>query len=240
MKRIVLVFFLAAGPLLADEVFLKGGGKFSGRIVEQDAERITIDIGDGVIGFSMDRVERIVKGPSPLDEYGARAAKLAAADAEGWRSLAQWAATKGLQVQSRAAYQKVMAALPDDPEAREALGFVKVDGRWLTEEDGYRARGYVRYDGEWLTPAEVQLAQGAAAKEQERDDAAKRASDAAFAADMDRLRAQEAAKREQEERDRMNRNPVYWGGWGYGVTSWPAAGTATAGTSNPPSGGVPR
>jgi len=239
VRKLLFLLFLVPGPLLADVVYLKGGGRFTGRIVEQTAERMVIDIGDGTIGFSMDRVEEIVKGPSPLDEYDARAGKLGPQDVNGWRSLAQWASTKGLSAQSRAAYQKVLAAAPDDKEAREALGFVQVDGRWLTEEESYRARGFVRYEGEWLTPAEVQLAQSNAAREQARDEADKRASDAEFKANMDRLRTQEDAKRAQEEQDRMNRNPVYWGGWGYGVTYWPNTG---AGTSRPAATapGVPR
>ena len=239
MRKLLILLFLVPGPLLADVVYLKGGASFTGRIVEQTEERMVIDIGDGVIGFSMDRVEKIEKGPSPLDEYDARAGKLGPQDVNGWRSLAQWASTKGYSAQARAAYQKVLAAAPDDPEAREALGFLKVDGRWLTEEESYRARGFVRYEGEWMTPAEVQLARADAAKERARDEADKRASDAEFAVNMDRLRAEEKEKREQEERDRMNRNPVYWGGWGYGPTYWPSAG---AGTSPPagPAAGVPR
>jgi len=239
VRKLALLLFLVPGPLLADVVYLKGGGKFTGRIVEQTTERMTIDIGDGVIGFSMERVEEIVKGPSPLDEFDARAGKLGPQDVNGWRSLAQWASMKGLSAQSRAAYKKVLAVAPEDKEAREALGFVQVDGRWLTEEESYRARGFVRYEGEWLTPAEVQLAQADAAREQARDEADKRASDAEFKATMDRLQKQEDDKRAQEERDRMNSNPVYWGGWGYGVTYWPNTG---AGVNRPaaPVPGVPR
>jgi len=219
--HLLLLLSLVPGPLLADVVYLKGGGKFTGRIVEQTAERMVIDVGDGTVGFSMDRVEEIVKGPSPLDEYDTRASKLGPQDVDGWRSLAQWASMKGLSAQARAAYKRVLALAPDDKEAREALGFVQVDGRWLTEEESYRARGFVKYDGEWLTPAEVQLAQSDAAREQARDEADKRASDAEFATNMDRLQKQEDEKRAREEADRMRNNPVYWGGFGYGVTSWP-------------------
>jgi hypothetical protein len=225
VRRLLLLLFLVSGPLLGDVVYLKGGGKFTGRIVEQTAERMVIDIGDGTVGFSMDRVEEIVKGPSPLDEYDTRAAKLGPQDVNGWRSLGLWASTKGLSAQSRAAYKRVLALAPDDKEAREALGFVQVDGRWLTEEESYRARGFVKYDGEWMTPAEVQLAQSDAAREQARAQADKSASDAAFAADMDRMQKKEDEKRARDEADRMRNNPVYnpvyVGGWGYGVTSWP-------------------
>jgi hypothetical protein len=214
VRKLLLVLLLAPDLLLADVVYLKGGGKSTGRIVEQTTERMVIDIGDGVIGFSMERVEEIVKGPSPLDDYDARAGKLGPQDVDGWRRLAKGASMQGLSAQSRAAYKKVLTLAPDDPEAREALGFVKVDGRWLTEEESYRARGFVRYEGEWLTPAEVQLVRANVAREQAREEAEQRRSDAEFKASMDRLQKEEDAKRAQEERDRSYRNPVYWGGLG--------------------------
>ncbi len=221
MRKLLLPLLLLPGLAAADVVYLKGGGRFSGRIVVQSEERIVIDIGDGTIGFSMDRVEEIEKGPSPLEEFEARAGKLGPQDVDGWRSLAQWAVMKGLSRQARLAWEKVLAAAPDDAEARRALGFVRLDGRWVTEEESYRARGFVKYEGEWMTPAEVQLAQSSAASAQAREEASKRASDAEYKATMDRLQKQEAEKRAQEERDRMLSNPVYWSGWGYGVTYWP-------------------
>ena len=224
MRKLVLLLLLAPGTLLADVVYLKGGGKFTGRIVEQTEERMVIDIGDGVIGFSMERVEEIVKGPAPLDEYDTRAGKLGPQDVNGWRSLAQWASARGLSAQSRAAYKKVLAVAPDDKEAREALGFVQVDGRWLTEEESYRARGFVKYDGEWMTPAEVQVAQSTATAEQARRDAERRAMDAEAAAADAQQRAEDAERRAQEAQSQQYNDPVFFGGFGYGVTTWPSAG----------------
>ena len=225
MRKLLLLLLLTPALLVADVVYLKSGASFSGRILEQTAEKVVIDFGDGTIGLQMDQVEKIVKGTSPLDEFDARAKKLGPQDVDGWRSLGLWASTKGLSAQSRAAYKRVLALAPEDKEAREALGFVQVDGRWLTEEDSYRARGFVKYDGEWMTPAEVQLAQSDAAKDQARNEADKRASDAQFKASMDQLQKQEDDKRARDEADRMRNNPVYnpvyTGGWGYGVTSWP-------------------
>jgi len=222
VRRLLLLLFLVPGLLVADVVYLKSGGRFSGRILEQNAEKVVVDFGDGKVSLPMNEVEEIARGSSPLDEFDARASKLEPQDVNGWRSLALWASTKGLAAQSRAAYKRVLALAPDDKEAREALGFVQVDGRWLTEEESYRARGFVKYDGEWLTPAEVQLAQSDVAREQARDDAAKRASDAEFKSNMDRLQKQEDEKRARDEADRMRNNPVYWGGFGYGVTTWPS------------------
>ena len=221
---LLLLLLLMPGLLLADEVFLKGGGKFTGRITEQTKDRIRVDIGDGSVGFSMERVDHIVKGQSALDLYTARASKLRPQDVGGWRKLAQWASSKGLSRQSRLAYERVLAAEPTDAGARQALGFVQLDGRWLTEDESFRARGFVKHEGEWMTPAEVQVAQSTAAVEQARLNAERRAKDAEAAADKAQRQAEDAEKPAQVAPDQLNNNPVYWGDWGYGVTTWPSAG----------------
>ena len=228
MRKLGCFLLLAAMPALAlaDEVFLVGGAKFTGRIEQQTDEMVTINIGDGVIGVPTSRVERIVKGRSPLDEYEERAKHVRADDLEAWRGLGRYAAQQGLSAQSRQAYQNVMGMAPDDAEARRALGYVKYDGQWMTEEDSYRARGFVKYEGEWMTPSEAQLAQASFQADEARRDAELRAAEAEAEASAAQARAEDAEERarEAEERDRWN-NPVYWGGWGYGANVWPTTST---------------
>jgi hypothetical protein len=224
LKRLSYLLFLVPMVVQADEVHLQGGGTFSGRIVEQTDTMITVDIGDGKIGFPMSRVERIVKGRSPLDEYDERASKLQPKDVRGWRSLGRWASQQALTTQSRRAYEQVISIEPDDAEAREALGFVRIEGRWLTEEESYRARGFVKYEGEWMTPAEMQLAHASAEAEKARWEAEKRAVEADVAAREAAAEKREAEERERkEEEERRAQTPVYWGGWGYGVSYWPSS-----------------
>ena len=135
MRKLPLFLFLMPALLFADEVVLKGGAKFTGKITEQTQEKITIDIGDGVVGIPMSRVESMKRGRSSLDEYEERAAKLGPDDVQGWKSLGRWAKMQGLSAQWHEAYGKVMALTPDDADARQALGYVQVQGQWMTEEE---------------------------------------------------------------------------------------------------------
>jgi hypothetical protein len=231
MKRACVAAILAslpivlAAPARADEVFLKGGSSFSGRIVEQTDAMVTMDIGDGVVGIPAARIDRIVKGHSPLDEYDARAKALKPNDIEGWRTLGRWAAQQGLQAQARKAYQNVMGMAPADAEARQALGYVQVNGQWMTEEESYRAKGYVKVGNEWMTQAEAQQVKASEAAQQAQADADRRANQAA----ADRMLAENrAAKAEEKAREEAEVDPwttmgypTYWGGWGYGMTTWP-------------------
>ncbi|HEV8202558.1 MAG TPA: hypothetical protein VGS03_21300 [Candidatus Polarisedimenticolia bacterium] len=228
------VLLLAPTLLRADEVLLKGGAKFSGRIESQTDTMITINIGDGVVGVPMARVDKVVRGHSPLDEYAARAKALTEQDAEGWRALGRWANSQGLQAQAREAARKVLVVLPDDPEARGALGYVKQDGRWMTEEESYKARGYVQVGGEWMTRAEAQQVQASAAAEQAVQDAERRANQAEADKILAEQRADKAEERarEAEEVDpwtamNNNTNAAWYGGWGYGVVGWPSTATVT-------------
>jgi hypothetical protein len=225
LKKLVCLLVLLPSLAFADEVFLKGGAKFTGRIQEETATMVTIDIGDGVIGVAMSRVDHIVKGKSALDEYDARAAKLKPKDAAGWRSLGAWAAEQGLSAQSRQAYQNVLTTLPDDAAARQALGYVQYQGRWVTEEESYRAQGYVRSGGEWVTAAEAQAMDAAAAEEQMRTDMARDENLAEADRILEESRTQKAADQDRADWERNNKwgPPIQYGDWGSG---WPALPTS--------------
>jgi hypothetical protein len=226
LRKLPLALFLVPAALFADEVFLQGAGTISGRIVEQTAETVKVDVGGGIVGVPMSRVAKIVKARCPLDDYEARAAKLAPTDSAGWLKLADWASKNGLPMNADDAYEKVLVAAPDNAAAREALGYVKMNGKWLTEDEGYEAKGYVKYNGEWMTPAQAQIEQTSAAQDQARRDAEHRAQDAEIASREAEQRADEAeerAKKAEQDAQRMAySSPVYWGGYGYGVNTWPA------------------
>jgi hypothetical protein len=238
LRRLPILLLLVPACALADEVFLAGAGKLSGRIVEQTETTVTVDVGSGSISVPASRVERIVKGRTPLDEYDERLARLSPQDVDGWRSLGNWASQQGLTSQATRAYNKVIAIAPDDAEARRALGFVKLGGPWVTEEESYPLMGFVQYDGEWMTPAEAELAQQEADAEEARRAAEEEENQAALAQMQAEDQArwdEEAARKEDEEylealsEGRVDQ-AVYWGSWGYGVTYWPS----TPGDGNRP------
>jgi hypothetical protein len=221
----LLAVALAPGGASADDVYLKGGGRISGRITHQTDAMVEVDVGAGLVSVRMESVARIEKGWSKLDEFDERAAKLGPRDREGWLALGRWASSQGLGVQARRAYEHVLTFAPSDPEANRALGRVDLDGRWVPEDEAYAARGYVRFEGEWLTPAEREavLAERAAQAEAERkqieNDA--RVRDAELRAEEAEARAAEAEQRAAEQT--VVGIPIWWGAWGPGPPIWPPA-----------------
>ena len=224
MRKLWLLLLLLPAPVLADEVFLKDAGSISGRIVEQNETTVQVDVGGGVVGVPMSRVERIQKGRSPLDDFDEQAKKLSPKDVNGWKKLARFASEKGIPAQAHDAYKHVLSIAPNDADANTALGRVQLDGKWVTAEESYRARGFVRYNNEWMTPAEAQVLQTEAANDQARRDAEDRARDAEQAARDADSRAKEAESRAKKA-EQNQYNAPYWGGFGYGVTEWPMAPT---------------
>ncbi len=216
---VALAAVLLAGAAAADEVYLKGGGRLSGRIVSRTETTIEVDVGAGRIGVPASSVLRIEEGRSPLQEYEERAGRLAPGDVDGWVALGEWATAKGLGTQAREAYHRALAASPGDPRANQALGNVQMNGKWVSEEEGYRARGYVQYEGEWMTANERDAMERARAAEDERDRERREADQRVREAEA---RADEAeAKAREAEAQKASEGIPLWYGWAPGPGYWP-------------------
>lgn len=222
MRRLSLACLLALLPsfVYADDVFLKGGGKVSGRIVTRTATSVTVDVGPGTITVAMEHVLRIEEKRSVLDDYHERVGALRANDAGGWLQLGKWASSQGLGTQARTAYERVVMIDPQNVEANQALDRVLLDGRWVSEAEAYRARGYVQFEGRWMPAADREA-------EFARRDAAHQADWARMESER-RIKDAEARAAEAEARARQAEmaaqyavgTPLWWGGgYGYGYGS---------------------
>ena len=55
---------------------------------------------------------------------------------EGQWKLAEWCHEHGLPDQRKTHLQRVIELDPDHVEARRLLGYSKIDGKWMTQEEG--------------------------------------------------------------------------------------------------------
>ncbi len=218
------------GLALSDEIFLKSGGRLSGRVVSRTATTVEVDVGEGLITVPTSSVVRIEEGRSPLHEYEERAGRIPATDAMAWIALGDWASAQGLSSQARQAYNRALAVSPNDPRANSALGNVQVDGQWLSGDDSYRAKGYVKFEGEWMTPTEHDAILRERAAESAQEDRRRQSEASAREAET---RAQEAeararqAEAEAKEAEEANQGIPLWYGWGAGPVSWPSGPVVT-------------
>lgn len=207
MTRAILVAaLLASGSwAAADEVWLKGGGRIVGEILERRAQAVVVDVGPGTVTLPMVRVERIVSASSTLTEYRSRAGRLAVNDVDGWIALAMWADGADLRTQAREAWHHVLSIQPASAIAHQALGDVLQGGTWMSRADAMRAQGLIEYQGQWMSPGEretrlrVEAAEAAALRDNALADArvaeaearAREAEARARSAEADAVRAED-------------------------------------------------
>ncbi len=241
---------LAASLLLgpssasADEVFLKGGGRLQGIVVEEDAKFVVVEMGPGRVTIPRSRVQRIVSSTAALATYRKRASGLSGTDTAGWLELGLWAQERLLTTQAREAFERVLALDASNEIAQRALGNEVVDGRWLSREEAMRARGLLEFEGRWITREEREAALQERAAEQAARSAGELAERQRAEAEA-RVREAEARAREAEARAKAaeaeaeaSKNggiPIGTVGWGAGVVQ-PCCGRVHAPGSCPSTG----
>ncbi|MFW6107111.1 MAG: hypothetical protein ACOC8A_00325 [bacterium] len=199
MQRIAILLGLLALalPALGDVVHLKTGTSLEGQVVETD-EGVIVKLPAGEVRISKDAIERIEPKTSVLEEYQQRAKQVQADDADAHYRLGLWARQQGLKAEAEAHLKTAVAIDPDHAGARRALGYRKVDGQWMTEEEEMRARGLVQFDGEWMPPQ-------AAAKLRELKAELDVAREKRRAAEVELQKSREELDREQQQGEM----PVY-------------------------------
>lgn len=68
------------------------------------------------------------------EEFERKFAAIEKGDGKAFLALAEWAEKSGLQTESKKAYRAVLDSEPDNATARAKLGFVKLNGEWVTKE----------------------------------------------------------------------------------------------------------
>ena len=226
MRRLILCLAGILVPLaaLADDVFLKGGGRLSGRIVKRNAttsgggRRSRHDPGSRPRACCASRRDarpwtNTTSGPaaSPLETW------TAGSPWSGGRRPRAWAREK-----ARAAYNRALSASPGDPRANAALGNVQQGDRWVSEEEelhGARlraVRGGVDHAGR--ARAILRERDVAEAQDRTRQESETRVREAEARADEAEARARQAESDAEETQEGL---PL-WYGWGAGPTAWPA------------------
>ena len=146
---------------MADDVHLKNGNRLVG-IARTEGDRVVIELKIGTVSIPRSEIERIEPGRCILHDYFER---LAGAESRGraddFFALAAWAKSEGLTRYVAGLYDRALAIDPDHARAREALGYVRHEGRWLTQIEHLKVRGYVEFRGRWVLPSERDLVRAA-------------------------------------------------------------------------------
>jgi hypothetical protein len=131
----VAIVVLLAGVAGADTLYLKNGGKFTGRVVKETSTTVEFEIrGIGAQVFQKKEILKIEKGASIFDEYDKKKAETSTKDAAALFELGKWCVDNRLRKEAKSAFRAVIKLSPDHESARAALGFVRVQGKWLSSK----------------------------------------------------------------------------------------------------------
>jgi hypothetical protein len=173
MTRIVTVLGLLSFSAYADTVTLTNGKVLDGRAVD-NGDTVTIELAQGSVRIPKTQIKSIEKKETAQDEVAQRSADILAKAKDGsldlagqvdaWLKVARFADQHQLARSRDDAFKRVVALEPDNAEAHEGLGFVKFDGKWMTDNERYQAMGLVKFEGKWVSRealADVQKARTA-------------------------------------------------------------------------------
>ena len=166
MARVVVVWavlaaswLFSASPAGAEVFLLAGGGRIEGKLLNRDQsprETFVVETASGRLTLEKSQVEQVVVPRSAELQYE-QIYPTFPDTVDGQWKLAAWCLEQGLSAQRRTHLERVIELDPEHVEARRALGYSKIDGRWTTQEELMHNRGYMRYRGRWLLPQEVEL-----------------------------------------------------------------------------------
>jgi hypothetical protein len=135
----------------ADVIVMKDGSRIEGEILSESGGVFRVRVSEfAVVEIPALQIKDIERKLTKRQELANRREKIEAGDAESLFELAQWAKKSFLNAESRALFEEALLADPDHAAARAALGFVRVDDRWVPEAEFYQSKGFVRFKGKWV------------------------------------------------------------------------------------------
>jgi len=145
---------LFASLASADEVLLKDGGKLVGK-ASRVGDDVVVTTPHGETHVKFESVQSITPGRTVWDDYAEKLKETDAKSAASLVALGDWCKDHGLAAESKTHWKAALVVDPDHADARNRLGFVRYEDKWLTLEDYYKARGFLKVGGEWISEEEA-------------------------------------------------------------------------------------
>lgn len=144
----------------ADVFVLTGDGLVQGELLnknETPREKYVIQtVQGGQITLSHEQVVEVRREAAAQSEYEKIRGNYADT-VEGHWELAEWCRERLLLPSREIHLKRILELDPNHEPARRGLGYMRRQGKWITQEEIMADRGYVRYKGDWLLPEEVEL-----------------------------------------------------------------------------------
>ena len=156
----ILLLPAALSTASAEIIVLTGGGRVVGQWLNRDEtprKQYVIQVDDGSkVTIDADQVAQVLRPRADEAEYERIRPTYADTAAAQWE-LAQWCRNHNLKAQREPHLRRVVELDPNHADARRALGYSQVEGKWVTRDEAMIQRGYQRYKGQWNLPQEIEI-----------------------------------------------------------------------------------
>ncbi|MCH7726321.1 MAG: hypothetical protein IH991_07580 [Planctomycetes bacterium] len=156
---LVCALLMSAIPLRAEVLILKNGGRIEGDLIAESSDPknryyLVKTATGGVVKLWQAQVERVVRKSAALIEYEKNVSRIEDTVDSHWR-VAKWCLENKLQRQREFHLEQIIRLDPDHEHARHGLGYSKVKGKWLKNDEWNRAQGMVMRGRTWRTRQEI-------------------------------------------------------------------------------------
>jgi len=154
------ISLLVASSSLGDVFFLANGGRIEADLLNPDQSPrenylLRTSFG-GRLTLAEAQVDRVLIKSDLERSYDARLPNLPDTVDAHWE-MAQRCQQAKLVEQHEFHLHQVLRLQPDHEDARHALGFSRLGGRWMRQDEWMESQGYVRYRGGWRLSQEIEL-----------------------------------------------------------------------------------
>jgi hypothetical protein len=143
-----------------DVFLLANGGRVEGELLnpeEKPREKYIIRLASGgQVTLAAAQVKEVIAVRPEEEEYQ-KLARGSPDTVEGHWAMAEWCRQQRMFSQRDTHLERIIELDPDHGQARAALGYTRIDGRWAKRDETMLERGYVRYKGRWRLRQEVEL-----------------------------------------------------------------------------------
>jgi hypothetical protein len=151
----VAIIFMSLLPARADIVQIDTGEEYNGKVTDLE-NTVRIEMLYGTITIQKYRIVRIIPRKTLPELYEEKLESIKQNDAEARYQLALWCKREGWTSKLKEELEIVIGLNTSHEGARRMLGYHKLNGEWLTEDEYMIARGFVKYQDKWL-PKELAI-----------------------------------------------------------------------------------
>ena len=144
----------------ADIFFLQDGGQVRGELVNKDEKprkNYHVKTPTGVHVLLTAEQVKSTEPQSPAQQEFDRVRWDYPDTVEDQWKLAEWCREQKLYAERKEPLERIIELDENHEQARHALGYSQIGGKWVNQKEYMESQGYVRYMGRWMTSQEAEL-----------------------------------------------------------------------------------